>query len=190
MLTGFLPAPCSLWALSKEMPQNSASFKWICRSGRSVFFLGMWLHHNHRRCTLLSCSSRSFCVCASFEMGPDLNFPVTIPTSTCMRCQCSVCGFVARWGSITICVEIISSTFLTVDIFYIVSLNNTKRYAALLYALIAVCRPVGHPTGGVCINAVISKWHGSWDECFEWECSLRWSLFVLLKMQIIKIDLS
>lgn len=38
MLTGFLPAPCSLWALSKEMPQNSASFKWICRSGRSVFF--------------------------------------------------------------------------------------------------------------------------------------------------------
>lgn len=69
MLTGFLPAPCSLWALSKEMPQNSASFKWICRSGRSVFFLGMWLHHNHRRCTLLSCSSRSFCVCASFEMG-------------------------------------------------------------------------------------------------------------------------
>lgn len=128
------------------------------------------------------------CLCVIWDV-PDLNFPVTIPTSTCMRCQCSVCGFVAWRGSITICVENISSTFLTVDIFYVVSLNNTKRYAALLYALIAVCRSVGHPTGGVCINAVICKWHSSWDECFEWECCLRCSLFVLSKMQIIKIDL-
>ena len=137
MLTGFLPALCSLRALSKNATEFCV-FQVNLRSGGSVFFFVCLFvffgHVTSPQSQMLYIAqlqqSVFLCLCVIWD-GPDLNFPVTIPTSTCMRCQCSVCGFVARWGSITTCVENISSTFVTVDVSYILSLNKTRRYTAL-----------------------------------------------------------
>lgn len=69
-----------------------------------------------------------------------------------------------------------------------VLVSKTERYAALPYVLIAACRSVGLPTGGVCINAVICKWHAletsvlSGRTASDVDC-----LYTQIQMQIIKI---
>lgn len=174
MLTGCLPGPCSLQAVHK-MQESSASFSSsLCRK--------VCVCHHLFSDTLstlyMYCVSRSswfLYICASFEM--DLiwifmvvfsSLPVTIPASTCMRCVGLVCGFTVWWGNYHMSLNTwmcFTSHICDVGCLFIlcVFLYEAERDAALPDMLIAVCCSFRHPTGGVCINAVICKWHA-----FEW----------------------
>ena len=154
----------------------------------------MWLHHRH--CTCLGCSSRFLCVCASFEM--DLIwifmvgfFPVRIPASTCVRCWGLVCGFVVCWGNYHMSLNTWMCYFTSAFVMFFtlrVFLSKTVTYAALPYMLIAVCRSVRHPTGGVCINAVICKWHALETSVLSGRIASDVHCLCTQQMQIIKTD--
>lgn len=65
-----------------------------------------------------------------FEFSWLCFFPVTIPTSTCMRCLGLVCGFVVWWGGITICLNTwmdFTSTFMMLDVSYTVCVSEQDR---------------------------------------------------------------
>lgn len=146
---------------------SESLFRQGCVSSQvSGLFSDMWLHHNHRHCTLFTCSSHFLCVCASFEMNLIWIFMAVLFSCHDSHKHLHEMSGIGLW----ICCLMGGNyhMFEHMDGFHF----DIYDVGCLLYCMCFWARQrdmqlylrcllqfVGRPTGGVCINAVICNWH-------------------------------